>query len=627
MQRLEDLFTNDEILNYLAKKRSASAIDTASKKYFDHFGPPNKKSKIPEINQYFPSRKTWFNSKPKISKDNVKRLSLTTRLKLTIQYNSPWWLITKIDKIENYNIRRTLQSLVHLIYTKKNAAVICCLEMFGRFINSKEIASAFDFASIQKNLKKALDRKKISYWPIVSTCLNVQKRISDAKNGYKISFSPQFIPAPKDSTTFRLLCKFNSEDSLILAQVSRYLRSKADSIFSPNSYAFRCPPKKTKMPTHHDAIGRIHRFIIESAANEREVYVAECDIKKFFDSIPHTTIMTCLERLKLDLKDKDIPFDVNAIIVVIGFLESYTFPKARVVAHAKLLESKKTNQDEQVCFPWIDDDPIYKSAYDKDNIGVPQGSALSCFIANLVLHYADIEVEKILGKSGIYSRYCDDMIILTNDKSLCDNAFQVYMRELDILKLPYHIPRGVSYLTRGDKMAYWKSKSKLPYQLSATAIPWCGFVGYQISYDGKIRPRLSSFKKEILKQKEVADGIISRIKNSHQLRHSVSSIVMSANRRIIARASGKGDGFLLSTDLSSNMSWVGGFDLYRSPYGIKRWGRELDRSKVKILKSLAGRLHSMNGKSVENVSERIAKKKRKKGPYPGRKYSYARRSL
>jgi hypothetical protein len=80
---------------------------------------------------------------------------------------------------------------------------------------------------------------------------------------------------------------------------------------------------------------------------------------------------------------------------------------------------------------------------DLSQIGVPQGGALSCFIANVVLHQADKALDRLRRRYAIkftYLRYCDDMILVSKTKDECKAAFDAYARAARKLLLPIHGP-------------------------------------------------------------------------------------------------------------------------------------------------------------------------------------------
>ncbi|WP_269058229.1 reverse transcriptase domain-containing protein, partial [Streptococcus pneumoniae] len=65
-------------------------------------------------------------------------------------------------------------------------------------------------------------------------------------------------------------------------------------------------------------------------------------------------------------------------------------------------------------FSWIDNKTLssHYSDISNERIGVPQGGALSGLIANIYLNKADLS---IIGKKVLYQRFCDDMIIVSDN--------------------------------------------------------------------------------------------------------------------------------------------------------------------------------------------------------------------
>jgi len=147
-------------------------------------------------------------------------------------------------------------------------------------------------------------------------------------------------------------------------------------------------------------------------------------------------------------------------------------------------------------------------------IGVPQGGALSCLIANAVLHEADKAMRRLgrrIKKSFRYLRYCDDMILLAYDKDVCTQAYSLYQDVLRRLKLPAHPPKEINSYSK----QFWEGKSNAPYRWRCpsqqTDVPWIQFVGYQIRYDGVVRIRLKSLKKQMTKLTQLADQLLAAL--------------------------------------------------------------------------------------------------------------------
>lgn len=341
---------------------------------------------------------------------------------------------------------------------------------------------------------------------------------SRALTDKKFKFTPPTI-APiekeKGSNQYRAIARFQSDDQIIEGLTAKYFRELFDPFFSPSSLAFRCAKGCAPPPTHHDAVTKIQNY--RRRYSKSGLYAAECDIRGFYDCVSHRTARDCLEKLINEARCKRTEFQIHpqALRIFKAYLCSYSFTKSVKMQTAALLEGK---EKQGATFPWPQDD--LRQFYRRPNsaaIGVPQGGALSCFVANCVLHEADNRVELIRQKTGAlfrYLRYCDDMIILAPDKSTCRKAFAAYQTALEELRLPIHAPEPV--LSYGKEL--WSKKSRKPFlwgrPTKRSVVPWVQFVGYQIRYDGLIRVKTKSIEKHRAKILAETERLLTLIKKS-----------------------------------------------------------------------------------------------------------------
>lgn len=317
---------------------------------------------------------------------------------------------------------------------------------------------------------------------------------------HRPSISP--IPKGKDGN-HRAIAIYHPEDGIISTLLTRYLRERFDGHLSDSSYAFR-EPGNGAPKSHHDAIEDIHAFRGKYPVGS--LWVAECDIRGFFDCLHHDIIRKAFARFAGDAASAGKPVDPRAKLIFNAYLASYSFP-GNVIIEA-LPRLKASHPDARI--DWHSDalneyyaDPL------GEPIGIPQGGALSSLIANLVLHRVDMACLpwKSLNRARmIYARYCDDMIIVSPDRRLLERCFNRYIRELRRLRLPVHNPVAVGRYDKG----FWKIKSRNPYNwrhnpAAPGSSPWIGFVGYQIRCDGLVRIRLESVRRHHEKLIGMAD--------------------------------------------------------------------------------------------------------------------------
>lgn len=380
----------------------------------------------------------------------------------------------------------------------------------------------------------------------------------------------------------RAISEYPLEDAILCSSFAAYLRDAIDIGLDPNCFAFRPSrgPGKSA-PTFHDAIRKLRDFRATFAI-ERDLWVAECDIQGFYDAVSHDVVRA---EVRAFFERHHICVDARLLFFLESSLASYSYNEyARPRAVQELLAKgvrKPKLSDPLVLL-------LERGITPSQFHGIPQGSAFSCILANLVLSRADREVRQILesnwlSRDGIYLRYCDDIVIVDPNHARCVKAIKQYESTLDELKLPYHPSKSLKRYGR----TFWKHKSKSPYRWSCVgksrkASPWLAFVGYQIHRDGTTRIRKSSIDNEVKKQREavaetlrlLADRIrqfgVPHIHNSVSYRTMMHLIAIAVGHP----ASGK------IAPATNGVGWATGFEALREdridPTGLRR----LDRSRT-----------------------------------------------
>src|SRR6185503_6779202 len=154
------------------------------------------------------------------------------------------------------------------------------------------------------------------------------------------------------------------EDKLVQSALAKILGAIYEEEFIENSYGYR--PERSC----HDAL----RELSQTVENEGTNYIAEVDIKGFFDNVEHAWMMKMLEQR---IGDKRV------LQMVKRFLKSGVMEEGEIRASEE---------------------------------GVPQGGSLSPILANIYLHYAlDLWFEKVYRKSckgkAKLIRYADDLVV------------------------------------------------------------------------------------------------------------------------------------------------------------------------------------------------------------------------
>ena len=398
--------------------------------------------------------------------------------------------------------------------------------------------------------------------------------------------------APDEPDQYRCLAVYSLEDKLIISLTAEYLRKLTDSVMHLGSLAFRVARDGNPPPNHHTAAKKIIEFRHQKLdGRKKNIWISEVDIRGFFDAVSHDIARKSVSRL-LDRLHASVVVDQRALAILDSYLDGYSF---NVLARSKAYDALRSGRRHREAeIPWPEE-ALKKLGcrVESDPIGIPQGGALSCFLANAILDEADWKVESSAMTdpkgASLYLRYCDDIIILARSRRLATRMLKGYLASLQSLKLPCHEPNRFdrvygaipeSHTSHG----FWACKSKTPYAWAAKGkpgrVPWCSFVGYQIRYDGVVRVRPSSIQKEKTKQNEVAKRAIEGVRKQGQER-TRNQIVYRLRQRL--RSMAVGTSRLDLGHARAPFCWAGGFRLLEDHIVVATQLRELDRNRNRNL--------------------------------------------
>ena len=182
---------------------------------------------------------------------------------------------------------------------------------------------------------------------------------------------------PKKSGGTRQLSVFQVADQAISRMIFGRLMAKNSSRLHPGCYAYR------KDRTVHDAILNI-AYDLKGA---QRVYLAEYDFRDFFSSICHGQVKKVLSDPHLYLTNREMK-------IVMGFLEA---PRLRVNAYDGNSALHSTR-------------------------GIPMGTSISLFVANLITYPITEELEKLGVRFAFYS---DDSIVWSDSYDKIAQAAKV----------------------------------------------------------------------------------------------------------------------------------------------------------------------------------------------------------
>ena len=313
----------------------------------------------------------------------------------------------------------------------------------------------------------------------------------------------------------RPICVFESlREKLLIALASKYLTEVFDHLLHEEILSYR-PLRKyhgseTPVLTNRDnAIQNIQSY--RKMHRCGTLYVAECDIQKYFDTINHDVIRLCFKAFADKVKVSYPNFEYTQVKrIVDAYLNSYSFYRN---VESKNEEIKARNQQFEVPKGHLF---IERGCYTaeefevaKDKIGIPQGGALSALMSNVILH--TIDSESILNRADrnrFFCRYGDDILLMHTQKAMCESLIASYRDALTRYKLLYHdfISVADEEFRKADGVGVrpilWDQKSRKPFLWGRSggdkeAVDWIGFLGYEVRYTGEVRLRRSSFDNKI----------------------------------------------------------------------------------------------------------------------------------
>ncbi len=235
---------------------------------------------------------------------------------------------------------------------------------------------------------------------------NIRKRLAEWRPDSTLTPPEVYALLKKQSTepgksdTFRCVTVYPLEERILISLVARYFRQTTDSLMHPGSLAFR-----TQVPplTHHDAVERLLEFRREMTSRPgARLWVAEVDIRGFFDVVSHDVARQAVSALMGRLP-RELAVDERAFWILEAYLQSYSF---NGYGRAQALERARRQEraGHAVEVPWPEDQ-LRALGQDTERmpIGIPQGGALSCFLANAVLDAADARFKQRFDLPGLPS--------------------------------------------------------------------------------------------------------------------------------------------------------------------------------------------------------------------------------
>lgn len=221
------------------------------------------------------------------------------------------------------------------------------------------------------------------------------------------------------------------------------------------------------------------------------------DIKSFFDNLDHEYLKKCwcdllgVARLPQDHFQVYKSLSSHALVKKNDLYKAFNIPK----------KNPRKKGFYKVCS--IED---YRKKVrggkliTSQTLGIPQGSAMSAFLANLYMFEFDIKIQNLMNRNdGYYFRYCDDIFcIIPADKDF--KLEDVVINELDKIKLKLNPKKTEIAVFQRDALGNLSSDR---------AIQYLGFL-----FDGKRKlirtPSLSRYRRKAKKAIRLAKATMKK---------------------------------------------------------------------------------------------------------------------
>lgn len=288
----------------------------------------------------------------------------------------------------------------------------------------------------------------------------------------KVCFIIKEINNDRKEVVLRPICKFETlEERIIGSLYNKILTHLFDCYFYENSFAFRAP-REGQPISHLNAVNKIIQFRKEHC--DKNIWVAECDMKKFFDTIDHEVIIQLFVKLLWRCRcDSRITKDEFCLLlnIMISYVDCFSFKRDVLDGMALSCVAKQLcaggicPNDYNKQIQWVEEEieklrqkdwPYPTQNYEVDNLGVPQGGALSGLIANIVMNEVDVRLNKyyVNNSDFLYVRFCDDMIMMGIDKETVSQAFECYKQGIKELHLFIHDDVDITLMSKKEMSTF-----------------------------------------------------------------------------------------------------------------------------------------------------------------------------
>ena len=233
------------------------------------------------------------------------------------------------------------------------------------------------------------------------------ERLHKALSREQFHFRPA-VPLPYNANgKRRVVYVFPWEERIVDRLLYNQLNWRCNHLFSRNSYAYR---------QRGPGLDSAQRRIAQLTQQEDKLYIVKRDIRDYFPSINHTLLLQMLERWVEP--------------------DDYLFDLLRQRIEFQIRERSETTVA---------------------SAGIPFGSAIACFLANVYLTQLDRVIDGI--NEITYVRYADDILLASRSRSAALEASRALDAAIGDLKLESKPSHHLNLVFHSDPDAAFQSAS------------------------------------------------------------------------------------------------------------------------------------------------------------------------
>lgn len=261
--------------------------------------------------------------------------------------------------------------------------------------------SRVEYSNVQKYVEDPMKIEKHNFYPLLKYTQSTdrydltQKSIRNDKLPIKTKPRDIMYASHKDNYIYRYYGELLNE---------KYSKWAKENDINEESIAYR-EPKYSKNNIESAA------EVISAIVEHQYCYILVGDFESYFDSLDHQLLK---KRVKIILDIVNLEKDWYRVL---RSVTRYSYCEKELIngllGSDKYLKKKRKFSYFDNTREYREFKKEYKISFNKQNIGIPQGTAISAVLANVYAILFDKEIKSLVkNHNGFYRRYSDDFIIV-----------------------------------------------------------------------------------------------------------------------------------------------------------------------------------------------------------------------